>query len=294
VLEVIPFDVEQGGDFRNNATITGDRIVRLPAGQDPDDFVRTNGPEAFRGLVENARPILDHYITEVVTANDSSIPGKLAALEEISAMLAKVGNPTARELYASMTAGVLGLSPQQVNRAFREAIAKAVRPTLSNSAPPVTAEVVKPAVLPAEELAVVVLLGTYPQLVRTADAARAGELLIHPVMRQLHRAAVEQVTPSSQLDVPTWLDTVGPDVRARLNQAMLDDSLTKTEDPPGLLRKLATRLELSRVNAEMDMNSRMQREAQVRGDEATLRALTVRGIELRKIKEGLLVALQRP
>jgi len=153
---------------------------------------------------------------------------------------------------------------------------------------------VVPATLPNEELAVSVLLATYPQLLRTADAARAGELLVHPVMRQLHRAAIEQVTASSQLDVPAWLETAPADVRARLNQAMMDDSLTKTEDPPGLLRKLATRLELSRVEAEMDMNSRMQREAQGRGDEATLRALTVRGIELRKIKEGLRVALQRP
>ena len=75
---------------------------------------------------------------------------------------------------------------------------------------------------------------------------------------------------------------------------MMDDSLAKSEDPPGLLRKLATRLELSRVDAEIDMNSRMQRDAQERGDEATLRALSVRGIELRKTKERLRTALQRP
>jgi hypothetical protein len=156
------------------------------------------------------------------------------------------------------------------------------------------APVVAPATLPAEELAVSVLLASNPALLRTVDAARAGELLVHPVLRQLHRAAIEQVTASSQLDVPAWLETAPPDVRARVNQAMMDDSFIKTDDPPGLLRKLATRLELSRVEAEMDMNSRMQREAQERGDEATLRALTVRGIELRKIKEGLRVALQRP
>jgi hypothetical protein len=160
--------------------------------------------------------------------------------------------------------------------------------------PAASAVQVVPATLPAEELAVSVLLASNPALLRTVDAARAGELLVHPVLRQLHRAAIEQVTASSQLDVPAWLETAPPDVRARVNQAMMDDSFIKTDDPPGLLRKLATRLELSRVEAEMDMNSRMQREAQERGDEATLRALTVRGIELRKIKEGLRVALQRP
>jgi hypothetical protein len=129
---------------------------------------------------------------------------------------------------------------------------------------------------------------------RSADAARSGELVIHPSLRQLHRAAVEQSTPSGTLEIPGWLDVAPPDVRTRVAAAMVEDPITKTEDPPGLLRKLATRLELSRVEAEIGMNSRMQREAQGRGDEATLRALTVRGIELRKIKEGLLVALQRP
>ena len=44
----------------------------------------------------------------------------------------------------------------------------------------------------------------------------------------------------------------------------------------------------------MAMGARLQREAHARGDEATLRALSVRGMELRKTKEGLQAALQRP
>jgi hypothetical protein len=65
-------------------------------------------------------------------------------------------------------------------------------------------------------------------------------------------------------------------------------------DPPSLLGKLASRLELLRVEAEIAMNTRLQREANARGDEEAARALAVRGIELRKTKEGLLAALQRP
>ena len=54
------------------------------------------------------------------------------------------------------------------------------------------------------------------------------------------------------------------------------------------------RLEILRVNAEIAMNTRLQKEAQAQGDDAALRAHAVRGIELRKTKEGLLAALQRP
>jgi DNA primase len=285
--KVIPMFVE--------ADVDG-RLARMPTGVDPDDFVRQQGAEAFRRLVDGARSMIDQFIQDA--AAEPTIEGKVSTLEAVADLLVKVRNPTKRELYAQQLAGVLRLSPQQVTRALREAAAKGQRTstsgTLGGSPTPPAPASVTPAVLPAEELAVSVLLATYPQLLRTADAARAGELLVHPVMRQLHRAAVEQVTGSSQLDVPTWLETAPPDVRARLNQAMMDESLTSTEDAPGMLRKLATRLELSRVEAEIDMNSRMQREAQGRGDEATLRALSVRGIELRKTKEGLRSALQRP
>jgi hypothetical protein len=57
---------------------------------------------------------------------------------------------------------------------------------------------------------------------------------------------------------------------------------------------LVIRLEILRVDAEISMNTRLQKDAQERGDDAALRALAVRGIELRQTKEGLKTALQRP
>lgn len=283
--KVIPLFVE--------ADVDG-RLARMPTGVDPDDYVRVNGPEAFRRLVNGARPMLDQFIQDA--AAEATIPGKVSTLETVAELLVKVRNPTTRELYAQQLAGVLRLSPQQVTRALREAAAKNARPATASTPRSDEAPIapVAPAVLPPEELVVIVVLATFPTLLRSADAARAGELLVHPALRQLHRAAAEQVTSSGTLDVSVWLDTASPDVRARVAAAMMEDPATKAEDPPGLLRKLATRLELSRVAAEIDMNARMQREAQGRGDDAALRALAVRGIELRKIKEGLLVALQRP
>ena len=59
-------------------------------------------------------------------------------------------------------------------------------------------------------------------------------------------------------------------------------------------RELTVRLELSRVEAEIDMNGRLQRDAQGRGDTAAARALMARGLELRQTKERLQVELQRP
>jgi DNA primase len=283
--KVIPMFVE--------ADVDG-RIARLPAGVDPDDFVRKNGAVAFRRLVESARPMLDQFIQDA--AAEPSIPGRMQALETIAELLVKVRNQTTRELYAQQTAGVLGLTLQQVTRQLREAAAKAARPQAPGvvTSAPAAAAPVAPAVLPTEELAVIVLLGTYPRLLRSADAARAGELLLHPALRQLFRAANEQVTTAGELHVPEWLAVAPADVRARVDAAMLDESLTKTDDAAGLLRKLATRLELSRVDAEITMNDRLLAAARGRGDEEQARSLIRRGMELTKTKLGLKAALERP
>jgi len=118
------------------------------------------------------------------------------------------------------------------------------------------------------------------------------------VIRQLHRGAIEQARETGGLDVPSWLDATAPADRAAFSAGvtamMMDDDLAGVADPAGRLRKLTVRLELSRVEAEIDMNGRMQREAQARGDSGAARALMARGLELRQTKERLQAELQRP
>jgi DNA primase len=280
-----------------DAGILGGRIARLPAGVDPDDFVRQadRGPEAFRRLVESARPMLDQFIQDV--ASDANVPDRVAALRTITALLVKVKDQTTREIYAGQLAGILKLEPQQVRRAMQEAAAAAQRQPRAQdaAAQPATAPAQAPAArLPAEELELLVVLAKYPELLRTPEASRGGDLLVHPLARQLNRAAIEQSAGSGSLDVPAWMETVGVADRATIATALKDERFARLADPAGYLRKLVVRLEILRVDAEMTMNTRLQKEAQARGDDAALRALAVRGIELRKTKEGLRAALQRP
>jgi DNA primase len=287
--KAIPLFVEAGVDGR---------VARLPAGVDPDDFVRgrVDGAAAFQRLVDGARPMLDQFIQD--TVSDASIPDRVAALEAIVALLVKVKSPTVRELYAQQLAGILKMEPAQIRRAMQEAAARASRPQPS-AAPAPTAAAPAPSPqparkLPAEELEVVLLLARYPELVRAPEAARAGDLLIDPTMRQLYRAAAAQVAEAGRLDVASWLDAAPVGERSAVAGAFMDMAGGAVEDPPSLLRKLTLRLEILRVDAERTMVGRMQREALGRGDEEAARALAVRGIELRKTKEGLMAALQRP
>lgn len=271
------------------------RVARLPAGVDPDDFVRDpagGGAEAFRRLVEGARPMLDQFIQD--SAEDASIPGKMASLERVAELLVRVRNMTKRELYAGQLAGVLGMTSQQVTRALREAAARAQKPVHAQAEAAAPAAPAAPIKFPPEELHLLVLLARYPELISTPEAIRAAELLVHPALRRLHRAATTALTEAGRLDVAAWLDAAPAEVAPTVSAALMDGSLADVADPASLLRKLSARLQLQRLEAEMAMNEKQSRQAHVQGDLEALRALSLRGIELRKTKEGLQAALQRP
>ena len=42
------------------------RFILLPTGEDPDSFVKHNGPEKFKDYMDNAGPVLDHVIEKTI------------------------------------------------------------------------------------------------------------------------------------------------------------------------------------------------------------------------------------
>jgi DNA primase len=271
------------------------RVARMPSGVDPDDFVKSEGAPAFRRLVDGARPMLDQFIQDSV--QHSGIQGTVAALEAVAEMLVKVRNQTTRELYARQLGAVLNLTPQQVTRALRQAAEPkhlAVPAKVESATPSTAVAGGAPTPLPAEELHFLVMLATFPELGRSADAARGGELMIHPATRQLFRRFNEQIAFGGNFDTPAWLESAEVGVRDTVSRAMMDGSIAKVSDPGAAFSKLCAKLQLLRLNAEIAMNRRLQEEAQDRGDVDAVRATSVRGIELKRNKQGLEAALQRP
>ena len=282
------------------------RVARLPGGQDPDDFVRQHGAAAFRQLTEAGRPMLDQFIQDA--AQDTTVPGRIATLESVAALLVRVKDRTTQELYAQRLTAVLGLTAAQVTRALREAREQAQaqreRSTASrgheSSADAAPAPTTAPAVpvsertLPRDEMELLALLVTYPEVVNTDEAARAGDLLVDPGSRELYRTAREALANTGRLDVPAWLEAGPPDVRRSLSAALMDGGLSQADNPSAKLRALTARLELQRVEAEISMTLRLLEQARSRGDVDAMNAALRRHQALGNAKQGLKTALQRP
>ncbi len=69
------------------------RIVDIPDGKDPDEFIRKHGPEAFRKLVIDSLALLDYQINQAFIGTDhSTLSGKIAVVAKVVPALAAAEN----------------------------------------------------------------------------------------------------------------------------------------------------------------------------------------------------------
>jgi DNA primase len=284
--KAIPIAVEAGLFFAE-ADADG-RVAQMPAGVDPDDFVRAQGAEAFRALVERARPMLDHLIQQA--ADDATIPGKADTARRVVEVLAKVKNQLVRDLYMRELAAKLRVPVSQVMRMVRDTaverrLAPASPPASAGDPPTAQAEVQRDP--PRDELAVFALLVSHPELASTEQAGRVLDLLVDPGMRQVYRMALQALQAGQRADVPAWLDACPAEIRAAVGAAMMDGAWEKVETAEEALRAVVSRLGRSRTEVEIVLAERQHREARARGDESEARSISMREMDLIRSKLGL-------
>lgn len=90
-------------------------IVPLPAGEDPDSYVRKRGKDEFRELLTGSQPAYGYVLNETLSRFDLSRPyGKREALVELLPLLARVRDPIERSHAISETAENVGVEDHVV------------------------------------------------------------------------------------------------------------------------------------------------------------------------------------
>ncbi len=115
---IISYDADSAGQA---ATLRGLEILEeagcqvkvlvMPEGKDPDEYVRNNGPEKFKSLVDRAISLLDYKIRAQKGMNNlDTVEDKLKLLNSVADILAAHENSIERELYAKSYAEQYGIS----------------------------------------------------------------------------------------------------------------------------------------------------------------------------------------
>lgn len=103
---------ERGWDLLLQRAMTV-RVLPLPAGEDPDSFLRSRGEEEFRSQAAEAPPFLDFCMVTVPRRHDlQSAEGKVKCVKEVLRILAKVPSVVERGRYLDDLAQATGVNPE--------------------------------------------------------------------------------------------------------------------------------------------------------------------------------------
>ncbi|HEY9900247.1 MAG TPA: DNA primase [Pantanalinema sp.] len=82
------------------------RVLRIPQGKDPDEFLRSHGAEAFEELVEGATTLIQYQLDRAIEGAEGSLDtpeGKEAAVQACKKILGRVSSAVLRdEFYAQL------------------------------------------------------------------------------------------------------------------------------------------------------------------------------------------------
>lgn len=109
------------------------RVLKVPDGKDPDEFIRKHGKDAFLQLVAEAAPMVQYRMDYILERADySSLQGRLDALKELLPVLKELSNTAQRNTLIPRIAQALTLNEGDI-RAELDRAPMASPPTRSGA-----------------------------------------------------------------------------------------------------------------------------------------------------------------
>lgn len=113
------------------------KVIVVPDGKDPDEYIRKHGAEAFRALVDRALPLVDYRLRYVLAhVRYDTLEGKMQALREMLPVLVGIESAAERSEQTKKVARALLLDEGVV----REELARARREPQRYEVPPAPEE----------------------------------------------------------------------------------------------------------------------------------------------------------
>ncbi len=86
------------------------KVITIPDGKDPDEFLRHHGSKEFYALIDKALPLMEYQLQYVLKSTDrNTLEGKLLAVNQLMPLLANITNTVERNEYIIRISNVLGI-----------------------------------------------------------------------------------------------------------------------------------------------------------------------------------------
>lgn len=257
------------------------RVAVLPAGHDPDSFVRAEGPSAVAALVDAARPLAEFAFDALVREHGLTLAGKSKITTELKTLLREAADPEQRSLMAAHFSGKLGVSPGY----FMSGVTSPRTP-----AAPVTGDHAQgPARLQKKEQQFIDFLIQYPQYLSELQQAGLLEVFVNPIIAQFV-GLIEEVSREATCQSELLLErAVDKHIREYIAQVLTRDmppTDEQEEHARRMYQELVKGLQSDRKKQDAAALQEQINQAERLGNTRLLMELLRRKQELQQKSEG--------
>ena len=246
------------------------KLVRMPEGFDPDDFLLKEGAPAFQKLLDEARDFFD-YKLEIMLArfNREDSLGLMRITNEFLETFVKVKNPVLLDRYLRKLAGALGVDENSLRTELlnlKKKTGEREKKLTEKSAAPAGSRI------PEEEVLLLGLMMEDPSLRETAFQELSESFFREGATRRLFRM-LETLEPSKQgTGCSRVLNRLeDEDFKARLTASSALD--WTAEDRQKAFQDCLAKLKLRQVKKRLDELRRDIAQAERAGDQARAGAI---------------------
>jgi len=219
--------LEQGCDVR---------VLALPGGADPDKFIREQGAEAYRKLLEQAPAYVDYLIARARQMDLSTGEGKLRAVNFLMPYVQRIPNRLLRSEWATRIAQQLRVDEPVLRESLRRAAAE--RRSEVKAKP----ELMSRASKPAERRLVQMLVEAEGFRDRLAEELRSAEMHKGLETEKILAALLEACRPGERPDSAALANTLDEKDRRLLFEIVFEPAAEPTwEEAESCLRVLKRR-----------------------------------------------------
>jgi DNA primase len=255
------------------------RAAAMPAGEDPDSFIRKKGAPAFLDLVNNAPLLFEHIVDKMAVSAVNDTAGRIEVLKNMIPVLADVSDPIERGLYRGYLAKRLRVKEEVVDEALRGGLKKtSFKTSKDKSAETIPAKNLSDA--KAERL----LIET---MIKVPDAAAkvfghiSAEDFADRWCRTVAQVLKEETAREGRVNVSRMLDNIADtDMAAELRTIAVEENDLDAEEAGRLIEDCIAAINRRRLARDIeDVNERIK-EAEAEGDESKLFELLARKRDL--------------
>lgn len=238
------------------------RVVLLPDGKDPDEFIKKNGAQRFNALLEGAVSEIEYKLLAAVNGIDiTGEDGKVKYLNKAAEIIAESNDIITRDIYIGKLSEKYGISRTAIKdkveqirktnhrrrekREFEEMVHPRFEKTDVNPE-----KRMYPAAVAAEETVIAILM-QHPDFYETATERLSCDKMITTVNRRIYKLICECIASGRNPDLSYFGETLSPAEMGYLAslansekgdknalivlkdsiKVILDEGLRKTENP---------------------------------------------------------------